>query len=255
MSLAALAMYDWPEVREETDRLWAAIRDSLRNIGVAAPDALSRDADMWSVWRDPSLCLGQTCGLPFAAKLAGDVALLGAPVYDLADCPRGTYRSEVIVRADDPAPDLAALRGARFAFNMRESQSGWACFAAQIEDPAAYFGELIQTGAHRASVRAVAGGAADAACIDAVAWRLAERHDADLTAGLRVIHRTAPTPGLPFITAPRPEETLARMRLVIETAIETQPPLVRDALFLNGFAKKRPEDYAPLAKGWPAETA
>ena len=253
MSVAALGMYDWPEARVETDLLWAAIRDALLNLDLDAPEALERDRDVWSVWRDPTMILSQTCGLPYAAKLADDVALLGAPVYDLADCPRGTYRSEIIVRADDAADDVDGLCGRRFGFNGRESQSGWACFAAQVGDPRSFFGELVQTGAHRASVRAVAEGAADAACIDAVSWRLAQRHDPALTSRLRVIARTAPTPGLPFITAPRDEATLARMRLVIETAIESLPKAVSDALFLKGFARKRPGDYAPLATGWPKE--
>lgn len=251
MSVAALGMYDWPEVRAETDQLWTAIRDGLRALGLGAPDALERSGEMWALWRDPDLALAQTCGLPYTARLADKVALLGAPVYALADCPRGTYRSEIIVRADDPAADVDALRGRRFGFNARESQSGWACFAVQTEDPRAFFGALVQTGAHRASIRAVAEGKADAACIDAVSWRLAERHDPSLTEGLRVLARTAPTPGLPFITAPRDEATLSRMRLVIETAIETLPPAVADALFLKGFAKMRPADYAPLAVGWP----
>ena len=37
MSVAALPMYDWPEVRAETDALWAAIGDGLRNAGLDAP--------------------------------------------------------------------------------------------------------------------------------------------------------------------------------------------------------------------------
>ena len=38
-----LPMYDWPELRDATDGLWAALRDALRAEGVAAPEALSRD--------------------------------------------------------------------------------------------------------------------------------------------------------------------------------------------------------------------
>jgi hypothetical protein len=32
--IAALPMYDWPEVRPETDAEWAAIRDRLRKEGI-----------------------------------------------------------------------------------------------------------------------------------------------------------------------------------------------------------------------------
>ena len=109
----------------------------------------------------------------------------------------------------------------------------------------------MEAGAHRASIHAVAAGRADAAALDAVSWRLAQRHDPS-AAKLRVLARTRPTPGLPFITAPRDDATLSRMRLVIETAIETMASDARGALFLRGFVKKRPADYAPLAAGWPA---
>lgn len=251
MSVAALGMYDWPEVRAETDLLWAAIRDGLRGIGLDAPVALDREADLWSVWRDPALVLSQTCGLPFAAKLAGKVSLVGAPVYDLPGCPRGTYLSEIVVRADDPAESVGDLRGRRFGYNGTTSQSGWACFATQVADPRAYFGGLVETGGHRNSVLAVAEGRADAACVDAVSWRLAERHESAAAGALRVLARTRPTPGLPYVTAPRDAGTLSRMRLLIETAIETLPEAARGALFLKGFAKMRERDYAPLAAGWP----
>ena len=39
--IAALPMYDWPEVRGETDALWVKIRDALQARGIAAPDRKS----------------------------------------------------------------------------------------------------------------------------------------------------------------------------------------------------------------------
>ncbi|MGN6537639.1 MAG: phosphate ABC transporter substrate-binding protein, partial [Mesorhizobium sp.] len=36
--IAALPMYDWPEVRAEVDAQWARLRDALRRRGVDAPD-------------------------------------------------------------------------------------------------------------------------------------------------------------------------------------------------------------------------
>lgn len=248
---AALPMYDWPEIRAETDALWAAVRERLRAAGYAAPQALERGGDPWALWRDPALILSQTCGLPYSARLAGAVSLVGAPDYDLP-CPPGCYRSEIVARADDPATDAAALEGRRFAFNMRESQSGWACFATRIGDPGAFFGSLIETGAHRASIVAVAEGRADCAAIDAVAWRLAERHEPAARA-LRVIVSTAPTPGLPLITARRADEETTRIAAAVVAAIADAGEAVRRALFLRGLARPTPEDYAPLAAGWPSD--
>ncbi|MEM8753866.1 MAG: PhnD/SsuA/transferrin family substrate-binding protein [Pseudomonadota bacterium] len=246
MSVAALPMYDWPEVAEATDALWRALRNGLRGAGFDAPEALTRGGDPWKIWRARDLLLAQTCGLPYAARLCGDVSLLGAPSYDLPGVPPGRYRSVVVARVGEGA-DFA---GRRFAFNARESQSGWAAFAASFGDPARVFGALVETGAHRASIRSVADGRADFAAVDAVSWRLAERHEPAAEA-LAVVAETPPTPGLPLITRRRDERALAHMRLVIETEVEMLDPAVRAALFLKGFVKMRPEDYAPLAAGWP----
>ncbi len=250
--IASLPMYDWPEVRSETASLWSACRDALRGVGFAAPDTLTASpGNPWQHWQAEDLVLSQTCGLPFSARLAGHVSLIGTPSYALPDVAPGMYCSRIVVRADDPAQSVADLTGRRFAFNMRESQSGWAAFLAAFGDPKMIFDDLIETGAHRASLAAVATGRADAAAIDAVSWALAERHEPAVQA-LRVLASTPATPGLPLITARRSEDDLALMRLALQTAIDGLPNAVKDALLIRDLVRIRAAAYAPLAAGWPA---
>ena len=249
--IAALPMYDMPAIRAETDRLWAAIRDALRDAGFEAPDGLTRPIDdPWPLWHANDLTMSQTCGLPYSAKLSGRVTLLGAPDYDLGNNPAGHYFSYIIVRDDHPATSIEALRGGRFAFNMRESQSGWAAPDALLGINQR-FDVKVETGGHAASAHAVAEGRADAAGIDAVTWALLERHDPAIRT-LRVIAQTPPTPGLPYISRPLPEEDAARMRAAVGAGIATPDQAARDALLLRGFAPLTDEDYAPLANGWGA---
>ena len=245
--IAALPMYDWPEMRAETDRLWESLRDHFSDIGVAPPAALTRGGDPWAVWQDPSLVLSQTCGLPFSARLAGKCTLLGAPDYHLPDSPKGAYRSIVIARGE--GAEVMDLQGARFAFNMRESQSGWAALdkSLEIED---HFGELVQTGAHRESIIAVAEGRADCAAIDAVAWVLAQRHE-PAAANVHAIATTPPTPGLPLITSLANADRAKAMKEAISFAIAALDAPTRSALALRGFKEWSEADYAPLAAGWP----
>ncbi|MFN3262703.1 MAG: phosphate/phosphite/phosphonate ABC transporter substrate-binding protein [Pikeienuella sp.] len=250
--IAALPMYDWPEVKAETDALWRALRDAFRAAGFAAPEARARPADLFAHWLSPELLLSQTCGLPFSARLRGAVTLLGAPAYDLPGCAQGDYRSVVVVRAEEAAGAVADFAGRAFAFNMAESQSGFAAFAASFGPPAALFGALVETGAHRLSIRAVAEGRADIASIDAVTWRLALDHEPAARA-LRVLAETPPTPGLPWITARRGAEEAARLAEAAEAGIAALGPAARAALHLNGFARRVEADYEPLAAGWPAE--
>lgn len=249
--IASLPMYDWPEVTPHTNRLWSAISQELNAVGVNAPDELTRPvSDPWAGWYDPDLLLSQTCGLPYSARLVGKTTLLGAPDFDLGDVGPGDYFSMIIVPTDSNAKTLDDLKGRRFAFNMRESQSGWAALAALIDIPA-HFGDLVQSGAHRASVQAVAEGRADAAAIDAVSWALALRHD-PAAQKVRILTRTPPTPGLPYITSLTNGGARATMVSAIQRAIASLPADTRDALLLKGFVEKTEADYAPLAKGWPA---
>ena len=74
--IAALQMYDWPEVREATDLWWAGI---ARHLGIDVP--LSRPADFTAPWRRDDLLFGQTCGYPFTHALKGQVKLVATPHY------------------------------------------------------------------------------------------------------------------------------------------------------------------------------
>lgn len=196
--IASLPMYATPQTAPANARLWARIRDALRNLSVTAPDQLTLvPGDLMTHWRDPALVLSQTCGLPLRAALWDDVTLVGTPDYGLSDSPAGHYHSVIIARADDTRTQLSTYAKARFAFNEPMSQSGWAALA--LEAPHILSGPLIRTGSHRASMMAVRAGLADFAAIDAVTWRLITA--AGEGVDCQVVHRTKPTPGLPFIAA------------------------------------------------------
>ncbi|MEM9145761.1 MAG: PhnD/SsuA/transferrin family substrate-binding protein [Pseudomonadota bacterium] len=246
-SIAALPMYDWPELRAETDALWALIGRHLRAEGVVAPDRLTREGTLETIWRAPDLVLSQTCGLPYALHLGDRVALVGTPAYALEGCAPGEYRSAVVVRCADPAETLSDLRGRVAALNGSESQSGHAALlaaAAGLPGARPVFGDVVLSGAHRASICAVAEGLADVAAIDAVAWVLAGRYE-PAAAALRVLHWTPPVPALPFITAQR--AAAPRIRGALRTAIAEAPEALRAALLLTGIVERHPADYAPLA--------
>lgn len=235
--IAALPMYDREETRAATDRLWSAIAARLSANGFEAPDRLTRGADAWAIWRAPDLLLAQTCGLPYRARLREAVTLVATPDYALPGCPPGHYRS-VIVARPGALPDRP-----RLAYNEGLSQSGWAAALDWALGAGLRFGGLLRTGAHAASIAAVAQGRADLAAIDAQTWRLACRHGA-VPAGLHEIARTAPGPGLPLIAAAGLDaEALAE---AVEGAIAATMPDDRAALGLAGLARIPAEAYLAL---------
>lgn len=239
---ATLPMYDPPEVAPATDRLWAGIRDALRAEGIAAPEALLREADYMAAWTRPGLVLSQTCGLPYVRLLRDRVTLLAAPDFGVEDCPPGWYRSVIVVRAEDGRPDLAAFRSAGFALNGWLSQSGYAAIAHEVAKIAAgpFFATAIVTGSHAASARAVARGAADIAALDIVSWRLIRAFVPE-AAGLRVLHLSDPTPGLPYIAAPGRDP--APFRRALAAGIGALGPGDRATLGLRGIVPVAPADY------------
>lgn len=141
--IAALPMYDWPEVRQGVDARWAALRARLLAAGVAAPrDLVRRNADMPPVpggiraadgallapdpamlppddldldvlWRHPRLLLGETCRGPMSLGLSAHVAVVGQNAYDGIPGGGGVeYRSAVVARRDVGRPAaVPATRG------------------------------------------------------------------------------------------------------------------------------------------------
>ena len=126
--IAALPMYDWPEVRAEVDAQWAEMRQRLRASGIDAPERLvRRNADMppvpggirdghgqviacdpaslppdgldlFTLWRHPNLILCQTCWGPLeTSDLAGFVEVVGQPDYSDVEGGEGGFYSSAIV--------------------------------------------------------------------------------------------------------------------------------------------------------------
>lgn len=199
--IAALQMYDWPEVHGRNNTFWARVRAYLVNSGIDAPEHLSRPENLHAPWTQPDLILGQTCGLPLVLGLAGDATVLGRPCYGVPMATDGTYRSALVCRTDAPER-LAEFRGTRAAVNDFQSQSGCNALANAVMDLSGndpFFSQVVVSGAHRASAIAVAEGRADLAAIDAVAWAMFEEWEPEHFARLRVLSWTVETPILPYI--------------------------------------------------------
>lgn len=233
--IAALQMYDWPEVRADTDAAWASMRERLRTAGIDAPDALTRDIDMHDVWLRPSLLIAQTCWGPMELGLQEKVQLVGQPSYDGIEGGEGPlYSSAVVMRLSASAPEMRAktahgvegsfslpinqFRGQRFAFNSKDSMSGMLAITrdlAAMGESLAIFSERVETGAHRASIAAVAEGKADVCTIDCRSWALAKRFE-PAARDVKVVGWTALRKGLPFITAKTmASETVEKMRIAL----------------------------------------
>lgn len=193
--IASLGMYDRAETVAANDALWDRIR---QNLGYG-PATLDRTTAFWDIWKSPDLVLAQTCGLPYRTQLHGHVQLVGTPDYGLPDAAPGYYYSVLLARVGDDG-EVAAYCDRTLAYNGATSQSGWAAPQAHARALGFCFERLLCSGGHLASAVAVATGEADIAALDAQSWRLICAYE-DIAAKLKVIAKTAHTPGLPLITA------------------------------------------------------
>ena len=232
--IASLPMYDRPETAGANDRLWTAVAGALRDHGIDAPATLDRRTGLWEAWLSPDLLLSQSCSFPYRTRLHGKVGLVATPVLDLPDAPPGHYYSVLVARRADPRRTFAEFAGATLAINDPASQSGWAAPHAQAAAEGVAFGRVVETGAHRASARAVADGRADIAALDALSWRIMRAWD-DGAADLKVVDRTDPTPALPFITALHRDP--APIAEALDAAIAALSAVDRDRLGLLGTVR------------------
>jgi ABC-type phosphate/phosphonate transport system substrate-binding protein len=244
-------MYDWPETRAAVEAFWTDLR---RKSGLMLPETLEQpwdEAALFAQWRDPALVLSQCCWGPMGLGLVPGLRVLAQPDY--SDVPGGRgplYRSALVAREGVACPVPQRPRAAipeavaqvtRLAVNARHSMSG---FLALMEDAnslrvrampgrrrdAEDAGDLIEieTGGHRASIRAVAEGRADLAAIDCRSWAMALDHE-PCARGLVVVGWTAERPGLPFVTgAATDDKTAGRLRETL-IGMGAHPPQERDA--------------------------
>lgn len=205
------------------------IRDQQGNLIARDPAALPPDEfDLETLWRHPGLLLAQTCWGPMIeTDLQSHVRVVYQPDYSAFEGGQGPFYSSAIVmrakRSPTPAPadgsavlPLDLLRDTRFAFNDPHSRSGRLGLKADLDavgEGLAIFAELVQTGAHRLSIRAVAEGRADVAAIDCRSWALAQLHE-PAAKELRAVGWTKRRMGLPLISAtaqPDHHEALRRV--------------------------------------------
>ncbi|WP_175772652.1 phosphate/phosphite/phosphonate ABC transporter substrate-binding protein [Paraburkholderia phenazinium] len=246
--IAALPMYNVTPALAAEWRAWLA--DVLR---VAAPHASIVDPgdNLHALWRRPDLLISQTCGYPLVNGLQRQVQLIATPQFDAPGCTGAEYSSVLVTRADAPFDTLAACRGARAAYNQDDSNSGMNVFrhaVAPLAQDGRFFGEVIRTGSHLGSLRAVADKLADVAAIDCVTFAFVRDELPELAQQLREIGRTASSPGLPLIAAHDvPRELIESLRAALDEALAASPERAA-RLRLKGFASLSFDDYARIAQ-------
>lgn len=126
-------------------------------------------------FREQTADVGFMCA-PGYRWMKDELDLLPVPVpLDERAAGRPVYFADVVVRKDAMFDSFAALRARRWAFNDRNSRSGWFSMVERVapDEPEAFFSQVLQAGSHLESLRLVETGGADAAAIDSNVLRRA----------------------------------------------------------------------------------
>jgi ABC-type phosphate/phosphonate transport system substrate-binding protein len=246
--VAALPMYN---VTPALAQGWRdLLADGLRAVDGGALIVEPGD-DLPAFWRRGDLLLAQTCGYPLMHGLADHVQLVATPCFAAPGCDGSDYASVLVTRADGPFDTLEQCRGARVAFNQRDSNSGFNALrhtVAPLAHHGRFFGAALATGSHVGSLQALADGRADIAAIDCITMAFVRDALPALAQAVREIGWTRASPGLPLIASRDvATRTIEALRIALHDAVAAQPECAQ-RLKLKGFNILSMDDYARITQ-------
>lgn len=246
--LAALPWYDFAEVQGHNDALWRRLQVHLGRVGLEIDAELERTVDPNALLLRPDLLLSQTCGYVVAGVGRAHVMPVATPTYAAPGCAPGSYSSFLIVRRDARITDIEDLRGARCAVNEPLSHSGVNALRTLVAPRARdgrFFGDVIVTGAHVASMELLARDQADITAVDCITHALLARHRPVLVAATKILEVTPLAAAPPLVTrATTSVDALVAIRSALQALLaDPDANAARRELLLTGFELRPVTDY------------
>ena len=192
------------------------------------------------------------CGLLYVLKAdqpASGIELLVAPVMQGDRYKnRPIYFSDVVVHLDSHFQTFADLRGATWAYNEPGSHSGYNLVRyhlASLGEKSAYFGNVIESGAHLTSLGMILERQVDASAIDSIVLELELQRRPALNTAMRVIDSLGPSPIPPLVILKSlPQETRKALReLLLRMHEDPHGQAILANLQIARFAYVEDKDY------------
>ena len=146
------------------------------------------------------------CGLPYiqkAADPAAQITLLAAPVMAGARYGgRPVYFSDIVVHRRSPYRRFGDLRGATWSYNEPNSHSGYTTirhYLARRGEGGYFFGRVLESGSHEASLQMILEGEIDGSAIDSTVLELEIARRPALAGEIRVLDTVGPSPIPPWL--------------------------------------------------------
>lgn len=195
------------------------------------------------------------CGLPYAIlaeSLTSPLELLAAPVLRGERYQhRPIYFSDVIVRKESPYTSFDDLRGCMWAYNQKESHSGWNVVYYSLLKRGKtldFFGQLIETGSHLRSIAHILKRQADATAIDSQVLDVFLAHNPTEAAALRTIDMLGPS-SIPPVVIARSVDQALKCKIQEALLFMHKDPRTAHALrtgAIERFVQVHDEDYQDI---------
>jgi ABC-type phosphate/phosphonate transport system substrate-binding protein len=197
------------------------------------------------------------CGAPYVWKVdraAPRIELLAAPVMAAARYRQlPVYYSDVVVHAESGFHSFAGLHGAAWAYNEPRSHSGYHIVRYALAARAAtagYFGRVVESGAHQATLRLILDREVDTSAIDSTVLELAYQREPWLHERLRVVDTFGPSPIPPWVVGLHvaPELRQALRDLLLRMHADPQGRAILHAGQMARFVAVADRDYDPIRR-------
>lgn len=197
------------------------------------------------------------CGLPYVNKADRDnpsVKLLVAPIMTAPQYEnQPKYYSYVIVNRDSKRDSFESLRGCKFAYNDELSNSGYnmpRSHLVSLGETQGFFGSIVRSGSHEASIRMVAAGEADASCVDSLVLDFDRTRDDPSALAVKIIATLGPA-GIPPVVVsskldPELKASLARAFTTMHEDVKGRAILDRG--LLQKFVSVSDSNYDDIRK-------
>jgi ABC-type phosphate/phosphonate transport system substrate-binding protein len=239
MLLVDFPWYDAPFLKSTHDRLWSELRSRLQGRVVDLPERRHSDIRYDDLLRSDRLLLTQTCGFCLATNTPRFINIVGTPVFDLPECPPGSYFSYFVAAKTSLGGKL------RLAVNNCWSWSGCHTLLqfCERENLEVDSGRTVVTGSHHASIEKILSKECDIAAIDAVTWHLYLENDPQFLSGLEILGRSGTLPAPPYVTSGETApETIDILFNGLSELIQ-KTPWINEKLLIKGLQKNTHEFY------------
>lgn len=199
--------------------------------------------------------LGWICGLPYVMKADQEsptVELLVAPVMQATRYhAEPVYYSDVVVHNNSHYQSFADLRGASWAYNEPNSQSGYNItryHLARLGELRGYFGNVVEAGAHQIALRMVISRQIDASAIDSTVLELELAIHPEIRHQIRVIDMWGPSPIPPWVVhkSVAPELKFDLQKTLLDMHLNPEGAEILNQGQFARFVLVKDADYDPI---------